>query len=296
MNEELPERELAHVRALQDEFVSRVSHELRTPLAAIKASIGVVLANEPPETPDVIHRLLTNIDVAAEQMSHMVANLLELARLSAGRVELRPGPSDLRSVVLQAITGIEALAHRRGQHIETDLPDIPCAAPTDPPRIERALVNVLSNAIRYGRANGTIRVSLMCDGSEALLSVFDDGPGVPESECGRIFERARSESQGMSGGHGIGLGLPIAMAMVELHGGRIWCESPPDGGGCFRIALPMHTLSPSPPGNSQREGRLAPLAATGLGGGERMGYTEGVPQAHLGTGDPAGERSAGEEP
>jgi signal transduction histidine kinase len=230
---------------MQDEFVSRISHELRTPLAAIKASIGVVLANEPAGMPDVLHRLFINIDVAAEQMSHMVANLLEMARLTAGRVQVHPEPSDLRALITQVVGSMEPLAHRRGQRLETELPAEPCLALIDGPRLERVFVNLLSNAIRFGRANGRIRVMVRSEGGELVCGVHDDGPGVPEAERSHIFERmaAAADPDALTSTHGVGLGLPIARAMVELHGGRIWYEGPAEGGACFRVALPA--LGPS---------------------------------------------------
>lgn len=258
------QRELAHMRTMQDEFVSRVSHELRTPLSAIKASIGVVLANEPAGTPDALHRLLTNIDLAAEQMNHMVANLLELARLTAGRVEIRRDRCDLRALVLQTVASVEPLARRRGQDVETALPE-QCLALADPPRIERAVVNLLSNAVRYGPANGRIGVSLACDEREVVIAVSDNGPGVPAEERERIFERPdSSEPQSLSSAHGIGLGLAIARAMVELHGGRIWYEVPPEGGARFCIGLPLELQAapPGPTGGNKRDAERSVSRAT----------------------------------
>jgi signal transduction histidine kinase len=238
----------------------------------------VVLANEPPGTPAVLHRLFLNIDVAAEQMSHMVSNLLELARLTAGRVEIRREPCDLRSLLLQTLSGIEPLAHRRGQQIESDLPELPCIVAADPPRIERALINVLGNAVRYGRVNGNIHVHLACDDWQAVLSVADDGPGVPEAERERIFEQAGSEFQEFGGGHGAGLGLPIARAMVDLHGGRIWCDAAPEGGACFRIILPVEALPPVRPSRVNRQrSRRSFIPETVSTGPARVRYTEITP-------------------
>jgi signal transduction histidine kinase len=292
--------ELAHVRAMQDEFVSRVSHELRTPLAAIKASIGVVLANEPDGTSDPLHRLFINIDVAAEQMNHMVANLLELARLQAGRVEIHREPCDLRALALQSIGSIEPLARRRGQEIASDMPDVTCVAPADPTHLERALVNLLSNAIRYGPANGKITVSLTCEEPEAIFGVIDEGSGVPATERDRIFERADwSEPQGLATAHGIGLGIPIARAMVELHGGRIWYETAPGGGACFRIALPL--VAPVEPDaqfdNDGSDRNVAPSANPNDRSSDestKIRYTESASRARISAVKASGERSAGE--
>src|SRR5207302_1625656 len=101
------------LRSLQDEFISSISHDLRTPLAAIKASVGVVLANEPPGTSEALRRMLVNIDSAADDLSEMVANLLEIARLQAHAGEIRRDWIDLRAIARRAIEAIEPLARRK---------------------------------------------------------------------------------------------------------------------------------------------------------------------------------------
>jgi hypothetical protein len=139
---------------------SSVSHDLRTPLAAITASIGVVLSNEPRRTPPALHRLLVNIDQAADDMGALVEALLELTRLQAGRVELRRGSTDLREVALRAVRQIEPLAQARGQKIELDLPPEAVAGDVDTQRLDRVLLNLLGNAARYGREQARIYLRL----------------------------------------------------------------------------------------------------------------------------------------
>jgi len=223
----------------KDEFLANVSHDLRTPLSAIKCSIGIVLANEPAGTPAPIHRLLVNIDVAADRMAAMIDALLELARLQAGRVRLQRRPWDLREIALRSAQTIEPLAAARRQRIDLDMPPGPCTAVVDGPRLERALTNLLSNAQKHGREDGTIRLRLLPRDGEALFAVQDDGPGIPEAEQARIFERFyRLDGRGSRDPGGIGLGLPIARAMVELHGGKMWVESLPGAGAAFWASIP----------------------------------------------------------
>jgi signal transduction histidine kinase len=235
------EAERQELERQKDEFLANVSHDLRTPVAGIKASIGVVLANEPPDTPEPLHRMLVNIDLAANRMAKLVADLLELTRLRAGRVLLHPVQIDLREVAVRSVRGIEPLALERGQTVDLQLPADPVFGQIDVERLERALLNLLSNAHVYGRAGGIIRLSLGATPDEAIFSVTDDGPGIPTSEQAHIFERFyRSESETALRNRGSGLGLPIARAMVELHGGRIWVESNPGKGATFSIGLPLH--------------------------------------------------------
>jgi protein-histidine pros-kinase len=240
---ELLERERLAQRELEgqkDEFFASVSHDLRTPVTAIKASIGVVLANLPEEIPEPLRRMLVNIDLASDRMAKLVHDLLELTRLQAGRVRLTPRPVDLRALVERAARTIEPLAAVRRQRVLLDLPSGPLAAVVDAERVERALLNLLANAQKYGREGGAIRIGLeRCEG-EAHLWVEDDGPGIGEGELPRIFERFyRSEEEAASFNQGSGLGLAIARGMVELHGGRIWAESAPGQGATFHITLPL---------------------------------------------------------
>jgi protein-histidine pros-kinase len=223
----------------KDEFLASVSHDLRTPVTAIKASIGVVLANEPPEMPQPLHRMLVNIDLAADRLTTLVDDLLELTRLQAGLVRLRRAHCDLRALALRVAGSIESLARGRGQRVVVDVPPRPFATQVDAGRIERALLNLLGNAHKYGREGGEIRLRLEGREGEALFSVTDDGPGIAEAEQGRIFERFyRSETAVAGGASGSGLGLPIARAMAELHGGRLWLESAVGRGSTFFLAIP----------------------------------------------------------
>jgi PAS domain S-box-containing protein len=235
--------ELEHQK---DEFLAHVSHDLKTPITAIKASIGVVLANEPSNVPAPLHRMFVNIDLAADRMVTLVTDLLELARLKAGRAQLRQRACDLRDLALRAAQTIESLAQTRGQKVEIHLPPAPVWTEVDVERIERALLNLLTNAYTYGRANGVICLGLERQLDEIIFTVADDGPGIPDAERGHVFERFyRAESEATRRNQGSGLGLPIARAMIELHGGRIWLEDTPGGGATFRIALPAKSWTTS---------------------------------------------------
>jgi signal transduction histidine kinase len=207
---------------------------------AIKAAIGVVLANVPPATPAPLRRMFGNIDGAVDEMARMVEDLLELARLRAGRALFSPMLRDLREVAERAARTIEPLVTERGQRLTLDLPDAPVWVLVDPPRLERVAQNLLGNAQKFGHTGGTIALSLRAEGGEALLAIADDGPGIAPEDLDRIFERyyRPADSDGRRS-PGSGLGLPIVRALVELHGGRVWVESAPDHGSTFSVALPI---------------------------------------------------------
>ena len=252
------EEERQELDRQKDEFLASISHDLKTPLTAIKSSIGIVLANEPPNTSEPLHRMLVNVDVAADRMAAMVEDLLEMARVQSGRVQLKVECCPLRELAIRAAAAIEPLAASRRQAIELDLPSEPVPALVDSRRLERALTNLLSNAHRYGRQGGAIRLTLRQRSGEAVFSVADDGPGIPKEEQQRVFERFYRLETGGNGSGGTGLGLPIARAAVELHGGRLWVESKPGVGTTFWLVIPT-----SPPAREIPGDGATPSAAEG---------------------------------
>jgi signal transduction histidine kinase len=220
----------------RDEFFASVSHDLRTPVAAIKAAIGVVLANMPGGMPAPLQRLLGNVDLAADELTSLIEDLLEMARLQSGRVELWRSSVDVRDVIARAARALEPLIQARSQHLVCSMPAEPIIASVDVERLGRVLRNLLGNAQKYGSESGTILVSLARTETEVCISVADDGPGIPSEDQERIFERFFRVTG--SGSSGTGLGLAIARALVELHGGRVWVDSTPGHGSTFRVALP----------------------------------------------------------
>jgi signal transduction histidine kinase len=224
----------------KEAFLADASHNLRTPVATIKASVEVVLENEPADLSEPLHRLLVNIDREADRMSTLVDDLLDLTRLESGRLRYTLVHCDLRGVAEHAARSIEPLPAQRDQRLVLDLPRRPISAIIDPEWIERALVNLLSNAHKYGYRGSTITLSLTRQAHEAVFAVADDGPGIPEEDQRHLFERFyRPKAETDRRSQGSGLGLPIAKALVELHGGRIWVESRPGEGSTFRISVPM---------------------------------------------------------
>jgi signal transduction histidine kinase len=229
----------------RDEFFSSVSHDLRTPVAAIKAAISVVLANEPSSMPPALHRLLGNVDLAADELAGLIEDLLQIARLRAGRVALWRSKVDLRDVVARAARAIEPLLAAHTQRLELAVPPESVEASVDVEMLGRVLRNLLANAQKYGRDGGLVRIALERHAAEVSLSVTDDGPGIPPEEHERIFERFyrvravySAPGSTSAGPIGSGLGLAIARGLVELHGGRLWVESTPGTGSTFRVSLP----------------------------------------------------------
>jgi signal transduction histidine kinase len=234
------ERVRRELEQQRDEFFSSVSHDLRTPVAAIKAAIGVVLANLPADVPAPLRRLLGNIDLSADELAGLIEDLLEIARLQSGRVELWRARIDVRDILTRAARTLEPLVQARHQQLTLTLPDEPVLAWVDAERLGRVVRNLLGNAHKHGREGGTIDVVLEADPAEVHLSVADDGPGIPLEDQDRIFERFYRVAG--SGSSGSGLGLAIARGLVELHNGRLWVQSQPGHGSTFRVALPREEI------------------------------------------------------
>jgi K+-sensing histidine kinase KdpD len=221
--------------SIDEEFISRISHDLRTPLAAIKAAIGVVLANEPPGTTEPLSRMFRNIDRATDQLNSMIANIAESARLARGASAMRCDLLDLRDVMQRVARTADITVRRQGQRLAVQTAAKPCLVMGDGPRIERALLNLLDNAQKYGRQDGTIGLRLERKKSEAVFAVTDDGPGISEDAIEEIFEGRDPAAEGSGR---VGLGLPVAKTIAELHGGRIWVEAASGRGVTFCLTFP----------------------------------------------------------
>jgi len=225
---------LEELERVRTEFVSNVSHDLRTPLTAARAALGMLETSANDRLRSDERDLVDNARRNVERLGAQIDDLLAYDELEAGTLRLAREPLDLRDVVLEAVSAVRPLVSEKGQTLEVDLPE-PLAAEGDPRRLEQAVVNLLNNAHRHTPPETRIAVRGRTTGQGILLSVIDDGPGIPPEEREAIFGRFHRLS---SAEGSFGLGLAIAAAIVELHGGRIWAESRPGEGATFHIALP----------------------------------------------------------
>ena len=226
------------VERLKDEFFSMATHELRTPLTSITMSAGL-LAELVGGQGGKVAGLARLVDDSAQRMRRLVDDLLDLSRLEHGRLTLYRRNFNLGALIEHASEAIAPLAERKGQQLTVQLPVGDCQVNADPTRIEQVILNLLANAVKYTPPSGHISLTVNQGESETAVSVADDGPGVPEEDRERIFERFyRSQQDAANSASGTGLGLPIARMLVELHGGRLWLEDAPAGGSVFRFSIP----------------------------------------------------------
>ena len=217
----------------QRDFVADASHELRTPLTVVRGQLEVLARQSNPSKADVDHAA-AHVQAAVGRMQGLVDDLLLLAQADQG-LELRKRPVELRSYLEDQLDGFRAAAERRFELGE--VPDL--ALEFDPEKIGQVIWNLLSNAVDHTGDTGRIEVSAGLVAGGVAIRVDDDGPGIPESERARVFDRFhRTDFSRDRRAGGSGLGLAIARALVEAHGGRIAAADSPLGGARIEFVVP----------------------------------------------------------
>jgi signal transduction histidine kinase len=235
------ETERRQVERLRTDLLSTISHELRTPLTLIRTSIGLLLDSDPDE--EMRQRLLRNIKGSTDRMHALVTDLLDLARLRGDRLELQIRRVDLGELVSGVVYLMRPLLDAKEQRVELALPKPAPVVPGDPRRLERVLLNLLSNANTFAPTGSEITISMREDRQEVTIAVRDTGPGITAAGMPHLFEQFFTERTSSSRHNiGAGLGLPIAKGIVEAHGGRIWVESTVGVGTTVSFALPKVSL------------------------------------------------------
>jgi signal transduction histidine kinase len=224
---------------LKSDLLSMVSHELRTPLATIKGYATMLVNYDGKLANDEKIQSLLSIEKATNRLTGLVDELLDMSRMDAGLLKLETAPADPTAVIQQAVAEARLRAPDYGFQADVPAEGLPLVR-MDVTRIRQVLDNLLDNAIKYAANGKRVAVSARQHDGDIVFSVTDHGPGIPEHELERIFERMyRIEPQPGSSVKGLGLGLPICKALVEAHGGRIWAESQLGEGSRFVFTLPL---------------------------------------------------------
>ena len=233
--------QLRKLNLLKDDFIANVSHELRTPLTVMLGYTRTLLEAKLGPVTDQQKQALQSMEERGNYLLGTINRLLEVKASSEGTDRLLLEPVDLRTLVQTAETRIMGLAARKDLHVATDLPAGEVWVRADEERFQEVLDNVFSNAVKFSPRKGRVAVSLTTEGTDALLTIADEGPGVAEDKLPHIFEEFSRASQGMTREYpGLGLGLALSQQLVELHGGRIWLKSvTKDGGTAACVRLPL---------------------------------------------------------
>jgi two-component system CheB/CheR fusion protein len=256
---ETKQHELAEVDRRKDEFLAVLSHELRNPVHAIGTAVAFLSRKHSGDKS--IADAMTIIDRQIGTLAKLLGDLLDVVRVTRKNAELHLETIDLRTVV-DAVARAVPETTRSERRISVDLPSLPVYVQVDAVRIEQAVTNVVGNAVKYTGANGEIAIHLAVAGSEALISVADDGQGISPSELPHIFDQfVRGQASQQHAAGGLGLGLHIAREMMHAHGGRIEASSGGQGqGSTFVIALPLSDQLPQ--SETRPPNPLGEMAAT----------------------------------
>jgi PAS domain S-box-containing protein len=232
--------ELTELDRLKSQFLSTVSHELRTPLTSIRGYAEMLVEGDSGQLTAAERRMIGIIDRNGERLLALIENLLDFSRIESGTIPLNLTKVAFAELVEGACAAVlSAVPDGTGLTIVTEIdPDTPIVN-ADHDLIERVLLNVLSNAVKFSPDGGTISIQVSHDDQDVIISVADCGIGIPADEQERVFERFfRTSSAHKRAIKGTGLGLAISRAIVEAHGGQIDFESVPDAGTTFTIKLP----------------------------------------------------------
>jgi len=228
---------LQELERTRSEFMAMVSHDLHTPLTAIKGSLDVLLHEGVGA--ELSRELLGIAQKNADRLFRMVSDILDLARIEAGRFEIRREPFDMVSGLQSTIDRLRRLVQDRGIELTLQADDGLPLVHADGLRMDQVFTNLLSNALKFTPPGGTIALSVRGLSDEVLVQMRDSGMGIPEEHLGRIFDRFyRVPLPPGEKVEGSGLGLSICKSIVEEHGGRIWAESVPGQGSTFSFTIP----------------------------------------------------------
>jgi signal transduction histidine kinase len=231
--------ELRELDTLKDELLALVSHELRTPLTSIRGYLELVL-EDTSQTLSADHReFLDVVDRNSNRLLRLVNDLLLLARVQAGRLEVETRPFDLNSIAAESVATARPASERGMLTLSLHTRDR-IIATIDPERVAQVIDNLLSNAIKFTPPGGSIDVSVSEEGKSAVIEIADTGMGISAAEQSQLFTRFfRTRSATVAGIQGTGLGLAISKAIVEGHGGEIGVRSEEGLGTTFRVELPL---------------------------------------------------------
>ncbi len=224
--------EVQRVDQVRRDFLSNVSHELRTPLAAIRALAETMDDGvDAAEMPDFLRRIQQQV----VRLTTLVNELLDLSRIESGAISLNPEPADLAEVVAEAAS----LLRTRTEPLRVTIAfeGTPVAVEADRPSLLRVVSNLLDNATKWSPEDSTVHVGTIDEGDLVALWVQDEGPGIPEQDLPRVFERFY-KGEASRATAGVGLGLAIVKHLVRSHGGTASVESPPGEGAKFTVRLP----------------------------------------------------------
>lgn len=235
----------------KDEFLATLAHELRNPLAPIRS--GLELMKMVRDDPDTIEEVRSTMERQTLQMVHLIDDLLDVSRITQGKLQLRKCRVELQDIVRSAVEATRPIIDEAGHELRIDLPDAATFLQADATRLAQVLSNLLNNAAKYTKEPGLIQLTAEVSSSHVDISVVDTGMGIPEDMREQIFEMfGQIDRTGEGGYSGLGIGLTLVKSLVEMHGGTVTVFS--DGsnrGSRFTVRLPLLPESLRLPGSPE---------------------------------------------
>ena len=231
---------LKRTDALRAALLSSVSHALRTPLSSIKAAASSLLQEDVQWDEEARRSFALAIEHEADRLNRLVGNLLDMSRIEGGALKPEKEWYPVDELIHDVLDHMQPVL--QGRTVQTHLPDDLPPVELDYLQMDQVLTNLIENAVRYTPPESPIEVSAQIDGEQMVISVADRGPGIPQADRERIFDkfyRVLGTQRNAATIPGSGLGLAVSKGLVEAHGGHIWVEDRPGGGSIFRFTLPV---------------------------------------------------------
>ncbi|MDB5965215.1 MAG: hybrid sensor histidine kinase/response regulator [Polaromonas sp.] len=231
--------DLAEADRRKTHFLATLAHELRNPLAPIRNALGLLAraGSHPP----MLEKIRQIMDRQVAHMVHLIDDLLDIARISGGKIELKRERVALGSIVASAIETSLPLIDAERHQLHVDVPEEPLLLDADPVRMAQVLSNILNNAAKYTPVGGAVDLRIRREGEEAVISISDNGVGIPEESLTTVFDMFTQVGKGINRAQGgLGIGLSLVRQLVELHGGSVTAASAGTGrGSTFTVRLPL---------------------------------------------------------
>jgi signal transduction histidine kinase len=231
-------QELETASRHKSDFLATMSHELRTPLNAIIGFSEVLHEQMFGELNERQIAFVEDVLVAGEHLLSLINDVLDLAKIEAGGMELELSEVAIPDVLRSAVSMHSERASREGVELSLTTEPEEITISADGRRVRQIVFNLVSNAVKFTPAEGRVDVSARLDDGQVEIAVADSGPGIAPEELETIFEEFKQAMDGKRA-EGTGLGLPLSRKLVELHGGRLWVESTAGNGSTFRFNLPI---------------------------------------------------------
>ncbi len=247
--------ERKRVDRMKNEFISTVSHELRTPLTAIRGALGLIASAKLGDVADGAMELVQLADKNAERLVRLINDILDIEKMEAGKMHFHLAEHDLVTVIQHAVAANRSYAAQSDVHLSYGDMPAKALAHVDADRVRQVLDNLLSNAIKFSPARSEVRTELRFENSRWVLSVSDQGPGIPDDFRPRLFQKfSQSDSSDSRARGGTGLGLSICRAIVDRHQGDISIECGPEGGTTVYVSIPADSVQLGADATDNRRG------------------------------------------